>query len=53
MQEQSPRENYVRVIQGYLADTKQYPPKNLQQEHAWAPMAVLGGGRFLMGEVPL
>ena len=42
-----------RNLQGYLADKKPPPRRSLQYDHAWAPMAVLGGVRFLMSEVPL
>jgi len=36
-------------IQGYLAHKKQLPPRTLQQDFAWGPMAVLarGVGGFL------
>ena len=28
-------------------------PRSLQQDYAWGPVVILGGGRFLMSEVPL
>ena len=31
------------TLQGYLAHKKQQPPRNLQQDYAQGPMAVLGG----------
>ena len=44
---------YDRRIQGYLAHKKLRPPRNLQYDYAWGPMVVLGGGLFIMSEVPL
>ena len=41
------------TIQGNLAHTKQSPPRTLQYDYAQAPMAVLGGERFLVSVVPL
>ena len=40
-------------IQGYLADKKRRPPRTLQQDFSWGPMVALGGGLFLMNQVPL
>jgi len=40
-------------LQGYLAHTEPPPHRILQKAYAWGPMVVLGGGRFLMSEVPL
>jgi hypothetical protein len=31
-------------LQGYLAHTKQRPPRTLQWDYAWGPMMTLGGG---------
>ena len=31
-------------VQGYLAHTKQRPPRTLQSDHALGPMVALGGG---------
>ena len=41
------------AVQGYLAHKKQPFCRTLQWAYAWGPMVVLGGGRFLMSEVPL
>ena len=43
----------VWMLQGYLAHKKLHPPRTLQQEYAEGPMVVLGGGGFVMSEVPL
>ena len=43
----------IRTLQGYLVYKKTHPPRTLQQDYAYGPMAVLGGGRFLMGKLPL
>ena len=40
-------------LQGYLAHKKPRPPKTLQEDYAYEPTIVLGGGRFLMSEAPL
>ena len=40
-------------LQGYLAHKKMPPPRTLQEAYAWGPTVVLGGGRFLVSEVPL
>ena len=40
-------------VQGYLARKKIPHPRTLQQAYAYEPVIVLGGGRFLMSEVPL
>ena len=40
-------------VQGYLAHKKLPPPRTLQWADAYGPRAVLGGGQFLMSEVPL
>ena len=40
-------------IQGYLAHKKLLPPGTIQQDYAQGPTVVLGGGVFLMSEVPL
>ena len=39
-------------VQGYLARKKTPHPRTLQQDYAKDPTLVLGGGRFLMIEVP-
>jgi hypothetical protein len=44
---------FASALQGYLAHKKAPPPRTLQHAHASGPMLVLGGGRFLMSEVPL
>ena len=41
------------AVQGYLAHKKQPAPMTLQQGYAQGPTVVLGGGQFLMSEVPL
>ena len=41
------------LVQGCLADEKTYSPRTLQQAYAQVPAVLLGGGRFLMSEVPL
>ena len=41
------------VPQGHLAHKKEPPPRTLQYDYAQGPMVVLGGGLFLMSEVPL
>jgi len=41
------------AVQGYLAHEKQHPPRALQLDYAYGPMAVLGGGLFLISEVDL
>ena len=43
----------LRGLQGCLAHNKTNPPRNLPQAFAKSPRGVLGGGCFLMGEVPL
>ena len=43
----------IVLAQGYLAHKKTSSLKNLEYDYAWGPMVVLGGGRFLMSEVPL
>ena len=43
----------ARVLQGYLAHKKLHLPRRLQQDYAFDPTAVLGGGRFLMSKIPL
>ena len=41
-------------LQGYLAHTKTFPPRTLQQDYAQGPMVVLwGGGLFDTSETPL
>ena len=40
-------------LQGYLAHKQPPPPRTLQQDYAEGPTEVLGGGCFLMSEVPL
>ena len=40
-------------VPGNLADKKTPPPRTLQQAYAQGPVVVLGGGRFLISEVPL
>ena len=42
---------FASFLQGYLAHKKMRQPRTLQ--YAWGPMVVLGGGLFLMSEVPL
>ena len=39
-------------LQGYLTDKKTPTPGTLPKAYAYGPVGVLGGGRFLMGEVP-
>ena len=41
------------LTQGYFAHKKPPSPRTLQQVHAQGPMVVLGGGQFLLSEVPL
>ena len=41
------------ALRGYVAHKKQYLPRALQYDHAYGPTAALGGGQFLMSEVPL
>ena len=41
------------ALQGYLAHKKTPSHRILQEANAYDPMEVLGGGRFLMREVPL
>ena len=41
------------AIQGYLAHNKAPSPRTLHKAYSYRPWAVLGGGRFLMSEVPL
>ena len=40
----TPRGVYRSAVQGYLAQEKQCPPRNLQQDFALGPMVVLEGG---------
>ena len=40
-------------LQEYLANNKTTPSRTLQYAYALGPMAVLGGMRFLMSDVPL
>ena len=40
-------------IQGHLAYKKPHHPRTLQSAYAQGPVVVLGGGHFLMSEVPL
>ena len=39
--------------QTHLAHKKELPPRTLQQDHAWGPTVLLGGGQFPMSEVTL
>jgi len=39
--------------QGYLAHKKPLSLRTLQWDHAWAPLAVLGRGHFLMSEAAM
>jgi hypothetical protein len=39
------------VVQGYLARKKTPPLRTLQKAFASGPTVVLGGGRFILGEV--
>ena len=41
------------ALQGYLAYKKTPTHRILQEAYAYNPMVVLGGGRFLLREVPL
>ena len=42
------------VVQEFLARKKTSRSRNLQQDYAYGPLVVLGGGgRFLMSELPL
>ena len=41
------------TLQGYLAHKRPQPHRTLQKDYAYGPTAVLGGGPFLMSEVPL
>ena len=41
------------ALKGHLASKKTPGPRNLQKDYAYGPMVVLGGGRFLMSELPL
>ena len=41
------------VYKGYLAHKKRPPRRTLQYDHPQGPMVTLGGGLFLMSEVPL
>ena len=42
------------LLQGYIADAKQTPPRTLQQDYVQGHMVALGrGGVFLMSQVPL
>ena len=43
----------VPGLQGYLAHKKLLTRRTLQQDHIKGHMVVLGGGRFLLGEVSL
>jgi len=40
-------------VQGYLTHKKQHSPRTPQEDFAYGPMLALGGGLFLMSEVPL
>ena len=40
-------------LQGYLAHEKTHRPWSLQQDYACGRRGIIGGVRFLMGEVPL
>ena len=40
-------------FQGYLAHKNPLPPRTLLYAYAKGPMVVLGGGHFLMSELPL
>ena len=42
-----------RSAQGYLAHKKAPPPRNLQKAYAYGPTVLVGGGAFLISEVPL
>ena len=50
---QSGHSNPLNGIQGYLAHKKPHPPRTLQSAYISGPLVVLGGGLFLMSEVPL
>ena len=39
------------LLQGYLAHEKQPPPRTVEKDYASGPM--VGGGLFIMSEVPL
>ena len=41
------------LVQGYIANKRQPPPRTLQLDYTLGPMVVLGGLQFLMIEVPL
>ena len=42
------------ALQGYVTQKKTHPHRTLPQACSWGPMGVpRGGGRFLIGEVPL
>jgi hypothetical protein len=36
-----------KTLQGYPAHKKPHPPRSLQQDYAYGPTAVQGGGAFL------
>ena len=46
-------QNMKNVVQGYFAPKKQHPPRTLQLDYAGGLTVVLGGGQFLISEVPL
>ena len=43
----------AQTLQGYVAHKKQPPPRTLKWAYAQGPTVALGGGKFLMSEVPL
>ena len=45
--------NEQTTLKGYLAHKKQRPPRTLLQDYSQVQMVALGGGKFLMSELPL
>ena len=43
----------IWAVQGYLSHKKQCPLRALQWDYAYGPIVFLGGGQFLISEVPL